>query len=123
MAGSVLFSGGTIVEGLGGSPRRGDVLLAGDIARLMDGSVAPIPLAVWILEGLMSGVPKELDETAHVDGYSFWRFFFRIFMPTIAAGIGVACFFLAWLYFFGEETLWAPLVIAVAYGLAAFRSV
>ena len=30
-----------------------------------------IPLAVWILEGFMSGVPKELDETAYVDGYSF----------------------------------------------------
>jgi glycerol transport system permease protein len=32
-----------------------------------------IPLAVWILEGFMSGVPKELDETAYVDGYSFPR--------------------------------------------------
>jgi glycerol transport system permease protein len=52
-----------------------------------------IPLAVWILEGFMSGVPKELDETAYVDGYSFWRFFLRIFIPTIAAGIGVAAFF------------------------------
>jgi glycerol transport system permease protein len=52
-----------------------------------------IPLAVWILEGFMSGVPKELDETAFVDGYPFWRFFIRIFLPTIVAGIGVACFF------------------------------
>jgi glycerol transport system permease protein len=52
-----------------------------------------IPLAVWILEGFMSGVPKELDETAYVDGYSFPRFFFRIFMPNIASGIGVAAFF------------------------------
>ena len=52
-----------------------------------------VPLAVWILEGFMSGVPKELDETAYVDGYSFPRFFVRIFIPTIAAGIGVACFF------------------------------
>ena len=52
-----------------------------------------IPLAVWILDGFMSGIPKELDETAYVDGYSFPRFFFRIFIPTIAAGIGVACFF------------------------------
>ncbi len=52
-----------------------------------------IPLAVWILEGFMSGVPKALDETAFVDGYSFPRFFIRIFIPTIAAGIGVACFF------------------------------
>ena len=52
-----------------------------------------IPLAVWILEGFMSGVPRELDETAYVDGYSFPRFFIRVFLPTIAAGIGVAAFF------------------------------
>jgi len=52
-----------------------------------------VPLAVWILEGFMSGVPKELDETAFIDGYSFPRFFVRIFLPTITAGIGVAAFF------------------------------
>ena len=52
-----------------------------------------IPLAVWILEGFMSAVPKELDETAYVDGYAFWHFFVRIFLPTIAAGIGVVMFF------------------------------
>ena len=40
-----------------------------------------VPLAVWILEGFMSGVPKEIDETAYIDGYSFTRFFTRIFMP------------------------------------------
>lgn len=52
-----------------------------------------VPLAVWILEGFMSGVPKEIDETAYIDGYSFPRFFVKIFMPLIASGIGVACFF------------------------------
>ncbi|RRH99197.1 carbohydrate ABC transporter permease [Mesorhizobium tamadayense] len=52
-----------------------------------------VPLAVWILEGFMSGVPKAIDETAYIDGYSFPRFFVRIFMPLIASGIGVACFF------------------------------
>ncbi|MBL4614361.1 MAG: carbohydrate ABC transporter permease, partial [Magnetovibrio sp.] len=30
-----------------------------------------VPLAVWIMEGFMSGVPKEIDETAYIDGYSF----------------------------------------------------
>jgi glycerol transport system permease protein len=67
-----------------------------------------IPLAVWILEGFMSGVPKELDETAYVDGYSFWRFFFVIFMPTIAAGIGVAaffCFMFSWVELLLAKTL------------------
>jgi hypothetical protein len=32
-----------------------------------------VPLAVWILEGFMRGVPKEIDETAYIDGYSFPR--------------------------------------------------
>ena len=52
-----------------------------------------VPLAVWILEGFVSSVPREIDETAFLDGYSFPRFFVRIFMPLIASGIGVACFF------------------------------
>ena len=29
-----------------------------------------VPLAVWILEGFMSGIPREIDETAYIDGYS-----------------------------------------------------
>ncbi|MCP4128135.1 MAG: carbohydrate ABC transporter permease [Gammaproteobacteria bacterium] len=67
-----------------------------------------IPLAVWILEGFMSGVPKELDETAFVDGYSFGRFFTKIFLPTIAAGIGVAmffCFMFSWVELLLAKTL------------------
>jgi glycerol transport system permease protein len=43
-----------------------------------------VPLAVWILEGFMRGVPKEIDETAYIDGYSFPTFFVKIFMPLIA---------------------------------------
>ena len=46
-----------------------------------------VPLAVWILEGFMRGVPKEIDETAYIDGYSFPRFFIRIFTPLVASGI------------------------------------
>ena len=67
-----------------------------------------IPLAVWILEGFMSGVPKELDETAYVDGHSFPSFFFRIFMPTITSGIGVAaffCFMFSWVELLLAKTL------------------
>jgi glycerol transport system permease protein len=52
-----------------------------------------VPLAVWILEGFMSSVPKEIDETAFIDGYSFPRFFIRIFLPMIAPGVGVTAFF------------------------------
>ncbi len=69
-----------------------------------------IPLAVWILEGFMSSVPKELDETAYVDGYSFPRFFFQIFIPNIKSGIGVAaffCFMFSWVEMLLAKTLTA----------------
>ncbi|WP_299844561.1 carbohydrate ABC transporter permease [uncultured Roseovarius sp.] len=69
-----------------------------------------IPLAVWILEGFMGGVPKELDETAYVDGYSFPRFFVSIFLPSIKAGVGVAaffCFMFSWVELLLAKTLTA----------------
>jgi glycerol transport system permease protein len=67
-----------------------------------------VPLAVWILEGFMSGVPREIDETAYIDGYSFPRFFVRIFVPLIANGIGVAaffCFMFSWVELLFSRTL------------------
>jgi glycerol transport system permease protein len=69
-----------------------------------------VPLAVWILEGFMRGVPKEMDETAYIDGYSFPRFFVKIFMPLIASGIGVAaffCFMFSWVELLLSKTLTA----------------
>ena len=67
-----------------------------------------VPLAVWILEGFMSGIPKEIDETAFVDGYSFPRFFFTLFIPLIRAGVGVTaffCFMFSWVELLFARTL------------------
>ena len=67
-----------------------------------------VPLAVWILEGFMRGVPKEIDETAYIDGYSFGRFFVKIFMPLVSSGIGVAaffCFMFSWVELLLSRTL------------------
>ena len=67
-----------------------------------------VPLAVWILEGFMSGIPREIDETAYIDGYSFPRFFLTIFIPLIKAGVGVAaffCFMFSWVELLMARTL------------------
>jgi glycerol transport system permease protein len=67
-----------------------------------------VPLAVWILEGFMSGVPREIDETAFIDGYSFPRFFIAVFIPLIRAGIGVTaffCFMFSWVELLLARTL------------------
>jgi glycerol transport system permease protein len=52
-----------------------------------------VPIAIWILEGFISSVPRELDETAKADGMGLGRFFARVLLPVIAPGIGVTAFF------------------------------
>jgi glycerol transport system permease protein len=53
-------------------------------------------------------VPKEIDETAFIDGYSFPRFFLTIFIPLIRAGVGVTaffCFMFSWVELLFARTL------------------
>ena len=67
-----------------------------------------VPLAVWILEGFMSGVPKEIDETAYIDGYSFPAFLREDIRAHSSAGIGVAaffCFMFSWVELLIARTL------------------
>jgi len=52
-----------------------------------------LPVAVWILEGAISEVPFEVDQSALVDGYSLYAFFRRVMLPTIAPSIAVTAFF------------------------------
>ncbi|MES1153098.1 MAG: carbohydrate ABC transporter permease [Dongia sp.] len=67
-----------------------------------------VPLAVWILEGFMSGVPREIDEMAAIDGYSLPKFFVKVFVPLIRSGIGVTaffCFMFSWVELLFARTL------------------
>ena len=85
-----------------------------------------IPLAIWILEGFMSGIPKEIDETAFIDGYTFPRFFRKIFFPLIAPGIGVTaffCFTFSWVELILAKALTVteakPVVVTLTVGIGA----
>jgi glycerol transport system permease protein len=67
-----------------------------------------VPLAVWILEGFMSAIPRAIDETAIIDGFSFPRFFVRIFLPLVRSGVGVTaffCFMFSWVELLLARTL------------------
>lgn len=67
-----------------------------------------VPLAVWILEGFFSAVPRELDEMAKLDGFSFLEFFLKIFIPVNRGAIGVAfffCFMFSWVELLLARTL------------------
>ena len=52
-----------------------------------------IPISIWILTSFMNAIPKEVDETAFLDGYSVPRFLYRILVPMMMPGIGVTAFF------------------------------
>ena len=98
-----------------------------------------LPVAVWILEGAISAVPREMDESALIDGHSLFSFFYRILIPTIAPGIAVAafcCFMFSWVEYVLSGALTAvyakPIsglmsragdVAGVEYGLLAAVSV
>ena len=52
-----------------------------------------LPISIWILQGFISGVPKEMDETAFLDGYSRPQFIWKFLLPQISSGIAVTAFF------------------------------
>ncbi len=67
-----------------------------------------IPLAIWILEGFISEVPVEMDESAAIDGYSVFGFFRKLLLPQIATGIAVTaffCFMFSWIEFLLSNAL------------------
>ena len=58
-----------------------------------------VPFTIWILKSYFETIPRELEESALVDGASMWRIYLFIWMPlsraTIAA-VGIFTFVLSW---------------------------
>ena len=52
-----------------------------------------IPLATWLLIGALSGIPKELDEAAYMDGASNLTLLVKVLVPIALPGIAVAAIF------------------------------
>ena len=58
-----------------------------------------LPFTIWTLRGFVSGVPRELEEAAMVDGASRIGAFFRVTLPLVAPGLvatGIFSFIQAW---------------------------
>jgi multiple sugar transport system permease protein len=57
------------------------------------------PIAVLVFKRFFDGIPRELEESALVDGASMWRIYWLIWMPlsraTIAA-VGIFTFVISW---------------------------
>ena len=52
-----------------------------------------LPISIWILQSFMNAIPRQLDETAQLDGHTLPSYFLHVFLPLMAPGIGVTIFF------------------------------
>ncbi|WP_226669740.1 sugar ABC transporter permease [Metabacillus litoralis] len=52
-----------------------------------------IPLNTWLMKGYLDTIPKELDESAKIDGAGHFRIFFQIVLPLAKPIIAVVALF------------------------------
>lgn len=85
-----------------------------------------LPFAIWLMKGIMDGIPIELDEAAFVDGASRWVVLFRIITPLAAPGLAVTAI-LSWVFAWNEYLFAATLTSVdartITTGLAEFVTV
>ena len=67
-----------------------------------------LPFAIWTLRPTIEGIPKELDEAAHVDGAPSWRVITEIVFPLARPGLAVTLI-LTWVFAWNEYLLAATL--------------
>ena len=62
-----------------------------------------MPIAVWIMVDFFNKVPREIDETALIDGCNPYQAFFRVVLPNSIPGLivaGLFCMIFGWTDFF-----------------------
>jgi ABC-type glycerol-3-phosphate transport system permease component len=52
-----------------------------------------LPFAVWMLKGYFDNLPKDVEDSARIDGCTLWQILLRIVLPISAPGIAVAAFY------------------------------
>ena len=52
-----------------------------------------VPFSIWLMITYFQDAPKELEESAAIDGASPFKTFFRVILPTAWGGVGVTAIF------------------------------
>lgn len=58
-----------------------------------------LPFVIWILQGFITQIPKQIDEVARIDGANEWQIFTQLILPMIQSGLaasGVFTFRIVW---------------------------
>ena len=83
-------------------------LLDSQLGLILVYSTTAIPFCVWMLKGYFDTIPKELEESAIIDGASRFTVFWRIIVPLSAPAIAVTALF-------SFMTAWNEFVLAFTF--------
>lgn len=85
-----------------------------------------LPFAIWLMKGIIDGIPIELDEAAVVDGAATWEVLLKIIVPLAAPGLAITAI-LSWVFAWNEYLFAATLTSVeartITTGLAEFVTV
>jgi len=56
-------------------------------------STTSVPFSIWMLKGYFDAIPRDLEESARLDGASSFTIFRRIMLPLVRSGIGITALF------------------------------
>jgi multiple sugar transport system permease protein len=82
-----------------------------------------LPFAIWLLKGIIDGIPKELDEAMIVDGANLFTVFTKLIIPLASPGIAVTSllsFLFAWNEYLLATTLSSVYSRTIPTGLSEF---
>jgi multiple sugar transport system permease protein len=82
-----------------------------------------LPYAVWMLRSFFLEIPREIEESALVDGASAFGAFWRVALPLVAPGLiatGVFCFIFSWSEFFFAVSLTQTRAVPLSVALPNF---
>lgn len=85
-----------------------------------------LPFAIWLMKGIIDGIPIELDEAAFVDGATTWDVLLKIITPLAAPGMaitGILSWVFAWNEYLFAATLTSVEARTITTGLAEFVTV
>ncbi len=60
-----------------------------------------LPFAIWLLKGVVDGIPIELDDAAMIDGAGLWGVLRHVIVPLAAPGLAVTAI-LSWIFAWNE---------------------
>lgn len=93
-------------------------------AVIMGHLVLGLPLVVWMLQAFFAEIPREVEESAAIDGCSPLQVFLRVAVPLALPGLAAAavlCFTFSWIEFLFAVTLTStPASETIPVGIAGF---